>query len=83
VASIVQRQQQAARRAETARCAREHRASWWVYQYRCNFSAFSGYHYTPSDYSGVCCAACGRRWRTKAAYVDGLPGMPPEGSDAQ
>lgn len=39
-----------------------------------NFSAFSGYHFTPSDYSEVVCGDCGTRWRTKARYVDRLPG---------
>lgn len=59
--------------AETMACMAGHRAWWWCYQYRCNFSAFNGYHQTPSDYSGVKCEHCGRRWRTKAAYVEGLP----------
>jgi hypothetical protein len=54
-------------------CSREHRASWVVVQYRCNFSAFNGYHQTPSDYSCCRCDECGRVWRTKAAYVDTLP----------
>lgn len=39
----------------------------------CNFSAFNGYHRAESAYSLVDCATCGRRWRTKAAYVDTLP----------
>lgn len=42
---------------------------WFVRQRRCNFSAFSGKRYTPSRYSGVLCAACGRYWRTKAQWV--------------
>lgn len=54
-------------------CMRDHRASWVVVHRKCNFSAFSGYRYTPSDYSLVLCGTCGRRWRTKAAYVDTLP----------
>lgn len=37
-----------------------------VWQRLCNFSAFSGYHYTPSDYSLLRCCDCGRMWRTKA-----------------
>lgn len=48
-------------------------AKWVVIQFRCNHSAFSGYHHTYSDYSEVKCTECGRRWRTKAKYVDGLP----------
>ena len=42
---------------------------WVVLQRNCNYSAFSGYHYTPSDYSCVQCHACGSAWRTKADYV--------------
>jgi hypothetical protein len=58
---------------------KEHFGSWWVRFYKCNYSAFSdsafsGYHFTPSDYSEAVCDACGgRRWRTKAAYVEQLP----------
>jgi len=41
-----------------------------VVSVRCgNHSAFNGYHFTPSDYSGVYCGACGTPWRTKAKYV--------------
>ena len=47
--------------------------NWRVVDYHCNHSAFNGYHRTPSDYSSICCLACGRYWRTKAKYVDGLP----------
>lgn len=47
--------------------------NWVVLDYRCNYSAFNGYHYTPSDYSAVRCKSCGKWWRTKAAYVDVLP----------
>jgi hypothetical protein len=43
---------------------------------RCNYSAFNGYRRTPSDYSLVGCKTCGISWRTKAAYVDGLPDSP-------
>lgn len=35
----------------------------------CNYSAFNGYRYTPSDYSAVLCTTCGASWRTKAAWV--------------
>lgn len=51
-------------------CAREHREHWEILQYRCNHSAFNGYHHTPSDYSQLRCNLCGRVWRTKADYVD-------------
>lgn len=54
-------------------CMRDHRAAWVVVHRECNYSAFSGYHYTPSAYSLVLCTDCGRRWRTKAAYVGALP----------
>lgn len=42
-----------------------------VVQRNCNFSAFNGYRWTPSDYSLVRCE-CGWSWRTKARYVGGL-----------
>jgi hypothetical protein len=58
-------------------CARLHRASWWVAVREANYSAFNGRHRTRSDYSECRCAACGRRWRTKAGYVRDLPGEPP------
>lgn len=47
---------------------------WRVMQYRCNHSAFSGWHYTPSDYSALVCDApgCTGCWRTKAPYADAL-----------
>ncbi len=60
--------------AKVMRCHREHREHWVVIQRNCNFSAFSGYHETPSDYSAVQCqmTGCFRIWRTKAAYVETL-----------
>ena len=58
-------------------CTRGHRASWWVKMRNGNVSAFNGGHFTPSDYSLIKCEACGRRWRTKAAYVTTLPDNPP------
>lgn len=51
----------------------EHRPVWAVAIRKANYSAFNGYRRTPSAYSLVCCPACGRAWRTKAAYVDRLP----------
>ncbi len=42
---------------------------WGVIDRNCNHSAFSGYHYTPSDYSAVVCLDCCAWWRTKAGYV--------------
>lgn len=48
--------------------APEHRR-WVVLQRQCNYSAFNGYHYTPSDYSCVQCHLCGATWRTKSAFV--------------
>lgn len=46
-----------------------------VVKYKCNFSAFNGYHYTPSDYSEVRCIrpSCNGTWRTKGKYIDDLP----------
>jgi hypothetical protein len=48
-----------------------------------NYSAFNGYHCTPSDYSEVRCLATGARWRTKAAYVDRLRDMGEDGALAE
>jgi hypothetical protein len=48
---------------------------WRITQYKCNHSAFNGYHYTPSDYSAIICLKCRQRWRTTAAYVGGLSGV--------
>lgn len=45
---------------------------WEVLSYKCNHSAFNGYHRTPSDYSTVNCLSCGQSGRTKAAFVDVL-----------
>ncbi len=46
--------------------------AWVVIQRMCNYSAFNGYHYTPSDYSSLNCHSCGAVWRTKAKYVDDI-----------
>lgn len=47
---------------------------WRVTQYRCNHSAFNGYHTTPSAYSHIICEAprCTGSWRTRAPYADAL-----------
>lgn len=50
-----------------------HRDAWVVINRRCNYSAFSGYRRTLSDYSLVYCPTCPTAWRTKAAYVSALP----------
>lgn len=34
-----------------------------------NYSAFSGYHRTYSDYSEIRCSVCGSSFRSKANYV--------------
>ena len=60
-------------RKRTETCMREHRAAWVVVQRNGNASAFNGYHWTPSDYSGIRCRTCDRYWRTKAEYVRSLP----------
>lgn len=57
----------------TACLDRGHRPHWAVTVRKANYSAFNGYHRTPSAYSEVQCSACPTRWRTKAAYVDQLP----------
>jgi hypothetical protein len=46
--------------------------NWRVSQYQCHHSAFSGYHWTPSEYSTVFCLNCNAVGRTKAAYVHQL-----------
>ena len=42
----------------------------------CNYSAFNGYHRTPSAYSQVRCIWCQSTWRTKAKHVDHKPDAP-------
>jgi hypothetical protein len=51
----------------------EHRYKWFVQDRKCNYSAFNGWHRTPSEYSAVWCPLCPTQWRTKAAYVNTLP----------
>lgn len=53
-----------------------HQPHWYVIQRYCNYSAFNGYHRTPSDYSAIRCPTCRGVWRTKAAYVATLPDAP-------
>lgn len=57
----------------TCKCTKPIKARGVVIDRQCNYSAFSGYHYTPSAYSRVACVECGTHWRTKAAYVRELP----------
>jgi len=52
---------------------RDRTHQWVISAYKCNYSAFNGYHRTYSDYSEIRCLTCPARWRTKAAYVDSLP----------
>jgi hypothetical protein len=52
---------------------RQHRAAWLVTAREANYSALNGGRRTPSAYSQCWCSTCGRRWRTKAAYVKNLP----------
>lgn len=61
--------------AANRKCQREHYSDWVVIDRKCNYSAFNGYRRTRSAWSRVRCDSpgCGRMWRTKAAYVDGLP----------
>ncbi len=48
--------------------------NWVISQYRCNHSAFNGYHRTPSDWSRITCRnpECHGCGRTKADYVTEL-----------
>lgn len=55
-----------------------HRHAWTVDVRNGNYSAFNGYHFTPSEYSQVRCPLCPKVWRTKAAYVAELPDTPRE-----
>jgi hypothetical protein len=43
--------------------------AWEVTQRKCNHSAFSGYHYTTSNYSACRCTKCRAVWRTTARYT--------------
>ena len=54
------------------RCECGDREHWVVVQYRENRSLFNGGRRTYSEYSEVKCRRCRARWRTKAAYVEGL-----------
>jgi hypothetical protein len=47
--------------------------NWIVLQRECNYSAFSGYRRTDSDYSCVYCKSCRAIGRTRARYVSVLP----------
>lgn len=54
----------------SCQCSKPEKGKYWfILDYKCNYSAFNGYHYTPSDYSAMACAKCGSLWRTKANYV--------------
>jgi hypothetical protein len=55
---------------------KSHKGTWAVMVRNANYSAFNGYHYTPSDYSLVHCGTCDASWRTKAGYVSTLPDAP-------
>lgn len=48
--------------------------NWRIMQYRCNHSAFNGYHETYSEWSAIVCNTCYAYWRTKADYVDHVRG---------
>ena len=67
------------------RCAERHKPiaerNWRVLQYRCNHSAFNGYHYTPSNWSTVACygPGCTGCGRTKAKFVEQLMALGKEG----
>lgn len=56
-----------------ARCPRCRSYDVRVVDRYCNYSAFNGYHRTPSDYSRVECQDCGTHWRTRAAWVAWTP----------
>jgi hypothetical protein len=64
-------------RARAAACRRDHFGTWRVLVRYANYSAFNGYHRTPSDYSSLRCGTCGRCWRTSAGYVGQVPDAEP------
>lgn len=43
--------------------------NWVIRHYKCNYSAFSGYRQTWSEYSLIECKTCNSFWRTRAGYV--------------
>ncbi len=45
-----------------------------IVTYHANYSAFSGYRKTASDYSELECKVCGHLWRSKADYVEEIAG---------
>lgn len=55
------------------RCPTCHRDRVVVVHLKCNYSAFNGYRYTPSEYSQVLCLDCRHTWRTKSDKVYELP----------
>lgn len=59
-------------------CTPKDRSQWKVIDRNCNYSAFSGYAWTYSEYSSVTCQKCKNVWRTKARYVEELPIMTDE-----
>lgn len=65
---------------EACKCAESKKPvserAWDVTTRRANYSAFNGYHYTPSNYSAVRCKVCRASWRTNAKFVDRLPDAP-------
>ena len=64
-------------RQRAAACRRDHFGTWRVLVRNANYSAFNGYHRTPSDYSSLRCGTCGRCWRTNAGYVGQVPDAEP------
>ena len=64
-------------REENRLCGKEHRHSWRVVQRNGNASAFNGYRWTWSRYSGVRCLRCLRFWRTGAATCATWPTLRP------
>jgi hypothetical protein len=46
---------------------------WVVTTRNGNYSAFNGYHFTPSNYSQLHCFRCGVYWRSSGRYVIKIP----------
>lgn len=65
--------------SQGAKCHVHTRAEFRRAHVRHNHSAFNGYHQTYSPYTEVVCIGdvngmtCRHRWRSRAAWVDGLP----------
>lgn len=61
------------------KCPRCGSAEIILLQFKSNHSAFNGYRWRRSDYSAIQCGSCSYVWRSKAAWIAGLPIIPHQG----